>query len=208
MAILIEELKTDPGKNLTTLSTRVELYTQEQLWKDSSKHTKNMLYTFILHAIDVLQKKYQLWTRLRMNIAKTKDSNFLYEINNDISMLQYEQNYDEDSLKNLGLLQKNINWRFNPIIKTINSVVLNKDNYKIENQIVKPNDLRVVLKPLNLTDSKDLNSMMLPLYHITTRDSFAYDLIEKVTLISLHERKAVKKIGNFNSFYIKLVYFI
>lgn len=36
--------------------------------------------------------------------------------------------------------------------------------------------------------------LYLPLYVITTRDSFAYDLIEKITIVNMNGRK-VKKTG-------------
>ncbi len=43
---------------------------------------------------------------------------------------------------------------------------------------------------------RELGVFSMPLYYITTRDSFAYDLVEKISYIEMYGRK-VKKIEYF-----------
>ena len=191
---LIEEIKADTGKSLSTMSTRVELYTQEESWKTASKHTKNLLYTFITHMVDILQEKFRVWTKLRLDVGKEGDTGLLFESKKNIFLANCGFNYDENTLRCLVPLQINLNWGFNPAIKAVGSLNSTGSMSRINTSNLKTVNLADLQHFSDHPDTRELLSMNLPLYQITTRDSFAYDLIEKVSLIDFNGRKT-KKIG-------------
>ena len=191
---IIADIRSEPGVTLTTMSTRFELYTQEESWKSATSHTKNLLYTFITYAIDALQERFRIWTKIRKDISASEEEHpLLFKKNKDLLSFHSGFKYDESTLKNIVPLYKNLNWNFDPEIKElVNSSEQSHEKHKPANMKL-AKDLSVA-ELLNVEDQSDreVTSMALPLYQISTRDSFAYDLIEKVTFVNLLGRKVKK----------------
>jgi len=189
---IIADIRSEPGVTVTTMSTRFELYTHEESWKTASSHTKNLLYTFITYAIDALQEKFRVWTKVRKEICESEHEHpLLFKKHKDVLLFHTNFKYDESALKGFVDLQKNLNWNFDSEIKT---VLKGQNHYKHKPENIKLAKEMSVAEIQDIEDQSDRNvvSMGLPLYQISTRDSFAYDLIEKVTILDLLGRKVKK----------------
>ena len=57
-------------KSINTIGVRIELYTSEQSWKNASKLTRNLLFTFISHLKDTLEPMLRDWTTLRRSLLE------------------------------------------------------------------------------------------------------------------------------------------
>lgn len=184
---------TDDKTTLTTLSIRVEVYVSEKSWKSADRFTKELLNTFSEISNEKLAKRLQSWTKSRLDMTK---KNFHSKLNDKSPHLYLFEcpsyKYDESKLKCSTTLTANLNWKFSPKIKQAplyspeeSTIVLTKaKNYPFA-------DLQEI-DPDAKNMERELLPLSYPLYLITTRDSFAYDLVEKTTVIEFKGRKILK----------------
>jgi hypothetical protein len=105
-----------------TISLRVEIYTLENSWKTSSKHTKNLLYTFSEFINQSLLNNFRNWTNTRLDIYNNSKTEALEEVDENIHLIEFEPTYDPEALKReLNLEETASNWDFDPSINNITS---------------------------------------------------------------------------------------
>jgi len=195
IALLRKELKNDPKGNLYTMSMRIELYTAEDSWKSATSHTKNLLYTFIEYANQALVEKFRDWTNKRLDIFRNDDTASFNEVDPHVFLYEFDPSSSEEYLlQHDDWRMNNYNWNFSTEIKEI-SPINTENEYKLTNY--KKNPTLAELQDNN----RDTYSFSLPLYIITTRDSFAFDLIEKITYFDWNGHQ-VKKTGKWKIFSI------
>ena len=198
----VREVKKDGNINLLTSSLRLELYTHESTWKSADEHTKNLLYTFILAITDLMTEKLRHWTLKRADILKSDSVEAFSNSNKDIHVYEF----NPASCENVPFDNSpNLNWHFDKNIKTVENEELDNlkpigglRNSKLQGLM----ELQEIKNP-----QKEAVSFSLPLYLINTRDSFAFDLIEKVTEVNFNGRKAIKT-GLIDFDNIKLIPFL
>mgnify|MGYP000873027120 FL=1 len=66
----IQEINKENSKSLVTNGVKFELYTSEEAWKNSSAHTKNMLFSFVTFMKDIFEEKLRNWTMIRNYLLK------------------------------------------------------------------------------------------------------------------------------------------
>eukprot|EP01016_Furgasonia_blochmanni_P042581 TRINITY_DN5663_c0_g1_i5.p1 TRINITY_DN5663_c0_g1~~TRINITY_DN5663_c0_g1_i5.p1 ORF type:complete len:831 (+),score=111.95 TRINITY_DN5663_c0_g1_i5:560-3052(+) len=205
---MIETLnENNPKSTIPTLSLRLELYTQQQYWRNSSKHTKNLLFTFTLAVKDKLESILIEWMRTRYSIYKSHDTKPLKKSADNILYLNlssFVKKTEENSDDFLDLAESR-SWKFD---EKISSKVTEKTdmlslNYMDElereryfNLVKSKFTTGGVLDALgyitNSKNNKDLPIFALPFYLNASRDSFAYDLIAKRTVLKLRGRDVIK----------------
>jgi len=200
---LLKYFEEEEKVSINTLSIRVELYTQEESWKTASSHTKDLLYTFSEIINEQFAKRFRSWTKSRLDLTKKSRFAKLEEISKNLYHFELDYEYDSNSLKMSKPLTQNRNWNFSPKIKKYQGPVEEKPKEKLS--LAKGNTYCFAELQDIYLDAKDLSKQVLPLklplYLITTRDSFAYDLIEKVTILNMRGRKVVK-----TGIFITLIY--
>jgi len=116
-----------------------------------------------------------------------------------------DSDYEEDLYQSMVTSRINWNWKFDPRVKELPEI-LDLDLLGPQETEKFPNSKSVTLSEIQGSNYKLMrDSFILPLYMISTRDSFAYDLIEKVTILNIRGRKVIKK-GLNNSYIYQMLY--
>jgi hypothetical protein len=119
-----------------------------------------------------------------------------------------QSNYDPEKFEDPKKQEQNLNWNFNPKIKEFDEKGLKKEETpiglsRLENYTL--GDLQDVDTGAKNME-RELYSLRLPLYLITTRDSFAYDLIEKKTIMEMNGKKVLKT-GKISPLFLNIEFF-
>ena len=211
---LVENLS---GSNITTLSMRIELYVNDQSWKNSNSFSQEFLYTFICVFEEKISKMILFWNENRFffnenikkqlkNIKFTEEKQF-YTLNNSNIMkseIQCENKgftmIRSDIIKHLNELNDNkicnsFLYNFNDILKkdeldyhkfyNLNTNL----KYYIENNLISKNNSLNEKFEMKISKS---NSNCLPMYIISTRDCFVFDLNVKREIITHENRKIIR----------------
>lgn len=180
------------GSNINSMAMRMELYVKEENWKNSNTFTKDFLYTFISQVEERIALILLDWNEYRMSVYNLNKENklkefidanpflSLKEIDNNVEypVTSTEYNLEKDNLK----LFENLNTETcKNNLETLN--ILTKGRVEIANSL--PN----VINNLNF----NTNNLPLPMYIISTRDCFVFDLIVKETIINNQGRQYLKK---------------
>lgn len=161
---IIEYLKKDPKSiNINTCSVRMELFIEEALWKSLPHQNKNQLNSFILYLESNIQNLNLSWMAIRMACFEKKDLQSVIEA---FKLLRKPniKTCENSEEKSVNAFDRTVPFDFFDSI--------NKENANLF--------------------SKEFSSFSLPLYYISTRDCFAFDLIEKRTEINKMGRKYCK----------------
>ena len=149
---IVSYLQKDPKmKNIYTISVRMELFTEEALWKSLKEEEKNQLNGLILNIDDTFQREALPMSNKRMESFESEKAMEFHESLRKISVLRKNEDLKAMNIEDLFL------------------------NVKTEKKI------------------KEIASFGLPLYYISTRDCFAFDLLEKKTVLQLPGRPNVLK---------------
>ncbi|CAK78674.1 unnamed protein product (macronuclear) [Paramecium tetraurelia] len=162
-------IKEDGNHNINTCSIRMEMYVAEEKWKSANDHNKDLLNAFIKRVEHHVTSSYLIKMMNKRFKANEKGQDYIIRRSNKI----YEIPTDNVQIKQN---KKSINWtsKFTPENFT------NLQTYKLSKKY----------QPISLDilKMKELSFLKQPLYCITTRDSFAFDLITKVTKVKLGDR--------------------
>ncbi|CAD8044026.1 unnamed protein product [Paramecium primaurelia] len=162
-------IKEDGNHNINTCSIRMEMYVTEEKWKSANDHNKDLLNAFIKRVEHHVTSSYLIKMMNKRFKANEKGQDYIIRRSNKI----YEIPTDNVQIKQN---KKTINWTstFTPENFTnLSTFKLSKKYQHISLDIIK---------------MKELSFLKQPLYCITTRDSFAFDLITKVTKVKLGDR--------------------
>ena len=213
---IIENLS---GSNTTTLSMRIELFISEHNWKKSNTFSKEFLFTFICLFEERISKMILFWNENRVflnefvikelkiaeyiennpfyslnRISSEKDSAYSDEKNFNLDKLEIIKNYDYlKSFKNETYIQyltnlatKKEEIHYEKLYNESKSL-----SFLIEKKLISKNIS--ILDKLGLSANSRIHSNFLPMYVISTRDCFVFDLEVKEDIIEFENRKIIKK---------------
>jgi hypothetical protein len=196
------------GKNkkaLFTASLKMELYVSEDSWKKASILVRNLLNTFIHKCDRQMESILWRWIKIRYNILKCIDSsesqaNLFTEAFKHIQIVDIAGVGDAPTKQEIlpGHLKiRQEGWSIPEGHLKMNLENLGREKPKSAFEpirIPKPVDKGELAKILGIEGDFQSNAraFTLPLYLIDTRDSFAYDLIEKTSIIMMRGRPVLK----------------
>jgi hypothetical protein len=183
--LVIEELS---GSNTNTISMRIELFVSEKHWKESNQFSKEFLLTFISEFEGKIAHLILNWNEYRYTLHGLAKEN---------SYRQYiESNIPFYSLRN-DVINK---------ITTTEEVkfLLTNQLSRVEDRekflFIKDKDLKTRYKlnnyfadKLGLINNLNFTNPPLPMYIISTRDCFVFDLNVQVETIERGGRKYIRK---------------
>ncbi|KAL4496210.1 hypothetical protein ABPG72_012947 [Tetrahymena utriculariae] len=182
------------SKNINTLSAKLELYVEEKGWKGSSQLVKSLLSTFILYAKDQFEKLALEMMNTRFGIVRDENEEKLNETLKKIRFInkistKRRQNYENYQYSTRA------KWDFHENqlqSQNIENNLFSKKEIKVnEDKLLTETEPITIAK---LIDKEEGYSMLkrgdlsMPLYYISTRDSFAFDLLEKITTCQLNDK--------------------
>jgi hypothetical protein len=181
---VIEELS---GTNTNTLSMRIELFVSERNWKESNQFCKEFLLAFISQFEDKIAQLILNWNEYRFTLhVLSKENNYrqyiesnipFYSLKNDVPDKANHEEYKFILTNNLNPVEDRNKFNFFKDIEL-------KSRYKLNNYHA---------DKINLLSGLNFNHQPLPMYIISTRDCFVFDLISKSETIELDGRKYIKK---------------
>ena len=212
---LLENLS---GSNITTLSMRIELFVSEHSWKKSNLFSQEFLYTFICSFEEIISKMILFWNENRVylnekiikegKIFEFSEENPFYILNKSNLKQSDKQFESNEFIMNRAELMKNNKvfsdnkihnssfYIFNEILKkdsiNYNKFYNEKMNllYYIEKDLISKNNS--FYEKFGLSNSR-VTANCLPMYIISTRDCFVFDLNVKEELIDFENRKILRK---------------
>jgi hypothetical protein len=206
------------GSNMSTLSMRVELYAPEKAWKKSNLFTKEFLYTFMCLVEEKITKLILNWNDYRYLMhSLTKDDKIKEYIKNlQFLIFNLDRKFDTDGPKNVfkndyfDISNSNFNLQKVCLENFIRSNNLEdksqSQNFKkFETFQGELKDLFIIKDKNPLTDISPIinnvtfHSPPLPMYIISTRDCFVFDLNIEVSEILFENKIIIKKEFFFDS---------
>lgn len=201
---IIENLS---GSNTTTMSMRIELYVKEYIWKNSSPFSQEVLFSFICQMEETISKMILFWNeeRLRFFDSPGKESvlpedTMCYKIKVDTFENKCDTLYEPVGL---DLDKRNLSKYLNSF-STGKSSEFSKDSVA-QLRISKHNLVPLIDK--NIVDNSSyfavhlaqkLSVNLLPMYIISTRDCFVFDLVVEEKTVEFEGKKFLRKEFFFN----------
>jgi len=189
------------GLNMTTMSMRIELYVPELQWKSAGVFTKEFLYTFICRLEEKISSLILNWNEYRYTMyLLTKDGKVreyihncpYYTLNSQITSNEIPSTKTQagETKFELNLHHfNNIKDATFPKI-TENKIDLSKSELLSQSKIKVHNSFA---DKLSLINNLTFNNLPNPMYVISTRDCFVFDLIVKSEIFEFEGRKILKK---------------
>jgi hypothetical protein len=185
---VIEELS---GTNTNTLSMRIELFVSEKHWKEANQFSKEFLLAFISQFEIQVAQLILNWNEYRCTLhVLSKESNYkqyietnipFYSLKNDVPDTYVDNGEVKFSLEadKLTAPESRTNFLF---FKDSQSQL--KCRYKLNNYFA---------EKIGILSNLVFTNQPLPMYIISTRDCFVFDLTAKSELIEKDGRKYLKK---------------
>jgi hypothetical protein len=189
------------GLNMTTMSMRIELFVPELQWKSAGVFTKEFLYTFICRLEEKISSLILNWNEYRYTMyLLAKDGKVreyihncpYYTLNSQIASNETLSTNIQEGEKKFEL---NLHY-FNNLKDTCltkiteNKIDLSKSELLNESKIKVHNSFA---DKLSLINNMTFNNLPNPMYVISTRDCFVFDLIVKSEVFEFVGRKILKK---------------
>jgi len=211
------------GSHVSTLSMRIELFVNEISWKNSNLFSQEFLFTFICLIEERISKMILFWNenRLSLNDLITKEGKLpqffeespFYTFNktnakNLIDLQEFKgfnldkSTFDKSAIKFKEETDKKQSFYYfneNSKIYELSYKLFydDKTNLKdcLKNNIISKNNF--IIDKLGLFNSR-VTTNSLPIYIISTRDCFVFDLIVKESVIDFENKKILRKEFFFN----------
>lgn len=192
---LDEEIKEQSGKNAYTLSMRIELFVNKKSWQGSNLFVKEFLYTFICLTEERIAKLIIYWNsdRLHLNEVLVKDNIakdyfemhpfYVLKCSKKIKKINFkikDFKISKDTLSIPSFPKEVID--FQELLDDNSNLIrlINKNKLEVD---------QAILEKLGLLKSQ----IILPLYIISTRDCFVFDLNVTESVVNLNGRMVTKK---------------
>jgi hypothetical protein len=188
------------GSNTTTMSMRIELYVKEQLWKKSNCFSQEFLFTFICAFEGKISKMILFWNENRLaafeNHSKeyVDDSCFILRINsfeNKCDTLYDPVGLGLEKAEMLNCLanayEKNTKFNFSKDILPCPNNSRSNLVHLLDKEVIQKSNFFCI----NMACKSSANS--LPMYIISTRDCFVFDLFEEKSLLEFEGKKIIRK---------------
>ncbi|EAR89307.2 hypothetical protein TTHERM_00371220 (macronuclear) [Tetrahymena thermophila SB210] len=180
------------SKNINTLSAKLELYVEEKGWKGSSQLVKSLLSTFILYAKDQFEKLALEMMNTRFGIVRDEDEQKLNETLSRIRFINKNSTKRRQTYENYQYSTR-AKWDFHENqlqSQNIENNLFSKKEIKInEDKLLADTEPVTIAKLIDKEEGYSVlkrGDLSMPLYYISTRDSFAFDLLEKITTCQLN----------------------
>lgn len=207
------------GSHINTLSMRIELFVNENSWKNSNVYSQEFLFTFICLIEERVSKMILFWNENRFslndlinkegklqeyfdenpfftlsNTIKQKEKEIIKETKdfnlNKSDLIQNLYNIKDDKHKTSTFYCLNQNTNIHEL--SYKSFSDNKENLKIllNNNVILKNNM--IIDKISIFNSR-VTTNSLPIYIISTRDCFVFDLIIKESIMDYEGRKIIRK---------------
>ncbi|KAL4446612.1 hypothetical protein ABPG74_005550 [Tetrahymena malaccensis] len=180
------------SKNINTLSAKLELYVEEKGWKGSSQLVKSLLSTFILYAKDQFEKLALEMMNTRFGIVRDEDEGKLNQTLQRIRFINKNSTKRRQTYENYQYHTRT-KWDFHENqlqSHNIENNLFSKKEIKLnEDKLLAETEPITIAKLIDKEDGYSIlkrGDLSMPLYYISTRDSFAFDLLEKITTCHLN----------------------
>lgn len=183
------------GSNMNTMSMRIELYFPEKSWKKSDIFTQEFLYSFMCLVEEKISKLILNWNEYRHT---------MFLLNKDMKVKEFIQNFPYYTLKenlnpsdNKNLMNELSNLSKEKLQESHTDTEENETYKRLV--LEKRNHSNSYAEKLNLINNLCFSNIPLPMYIISTRDCFVFDLDVKTEELNIKEGvKILKKEYFFN----------
>jgi hypothetical protein len=182
---VIEELS---GTNTNTMSMRIELFVTEKSWKESNQFSKEYLLAFISQFEEKIAQLILNWNEYRFTLhVLSKESNYRQYIETNIPFYSL-RNDIPDKATDSAEIEFQLTSKLTPVEGREKFLFLKdkelKGRYKLNNYFA---------DKLGLVSNLNFTHPPLPMYIISTRDCFVFDLNVVTEIVERNGRKYLRK---------------
>jgi hypothetical protein len=209
------------GTNMPTLSMRIELYVGENQWKESNLFSKQILFSFMSLIEEKIISLILNWNENRLLVNSLAKLNESYHLNTliyckkpkaKIKKAYSERGHileeDKFEIKEIFNSTNEIkNASEDKVLKQIVIVNFQRENFLFEKNEFEDNFFTInnLLEKgliINFTQEEfryhpfftiNYNNSPLPMYIISTRDCFVFDLVVKEEILNYQNRQIIRK---------------
>jgi hypothetical protein len=179
-------------KKVITLSLRLEMYVQEQQWKNLSQETRGLLNYIIINLKGAMERNSLDIIRKRLTLSESDQKEGMTE---DIAKSIREPLNKSTAMQEENLQQSNTKVDEESLRAMLETKLQNEEAYEAE--VLKVTESIKCDSILGGKGKSLEKSLKMPLYYISTRDSFAFDLVERVSFLQRQNGRTYKKIEYF-----------